>query len=250
MRDDEKLTLHVVEQHPLAVDCLRSILTAFAETCFHPSIPQSIPSEAPLLFLVDIGTLAEPLGDLLRSVRLTYPNARVVALDSQFSDDHVTELLFLGVVGFVSYKDAPKDLPVAIRSVAEGTAWVDAHTLEKFGRRKFLYARDGHKGELTRREIAVLNLLRKGFCNEEIGSSLGISVSTVKFHLENIFAKIGIHDRLRAAEWLGQTSILETTSGPDLAFPSESQPVTTCSVEKNKCRSTNKEHVEIIPGLV
>jgi DNA-binding NarL/FixJ family response regulator len=47
----------------------------------------------------------------------------------------------------------------------------------------------------------VLGFLQRGFCNKEIASALRVSVSTVKFHLMNIFAKTGLHDRLRTAQW-------------------------------------------------
>jgi DNA-binding NarL/FixJ family response regulator len=91
--------------------------------------------------------------------------------------------------------------PMATGPVAEGIVRPDSCILEKSAPQKLVVAKGQRKEMLTRREMAVLDLLEKGFCNKEIASSLGISVDTVKFHLKNIFSIIGVHDRLRAARW-------------------------------------------------
>ena len=51
---------------------------------------------------------------------------------------------------------------------------------------------------LTPRELEVLALLAEGLDNRVIGRQLGISRSTVKHHLEGIFAKLGVHGRIEA----------------------------------------------------
>ena len=109
--DNSALKLHVLEQHPLAVRGLQSILRTFDQALFHSSLPQSVVSEDPLLFLVDLGTLGEPWEHLLQLLRLGYPHARVIVLDLEFPDDRVIELLFLGVIGFVTYESVERELP-------------------------------------------------------------------------------------------------------------------------------------------
>jgi DNA-binding NarL/FixJ family response regulator len=54
---------------------------------------------------------------------------------------------------------------------------------------------------LTRRETQVLRHLALGLNNKEIGQSLGISVDTVKEHVQNILRKISLNDRTQAAVW-------------------------------------------------
>jgi DNA-binding NarL/FixJ family response regulator len=51
---------------------------------------------------------------------------------------------------------------------------------------------------LTERETDVLRLLLEGRANKEIANSLGISVRTVKFHLDNLYSKIGVNSRVEA----------------------------------------------------
>ena len=54
---------------------------------------------------------------------------------------------------------------------------------------------------LTQREMQVLRHIALGLSNKEIGRSLGISVETVKEHVQNILRKIAVTDRTQAAVW-------------------------------------------------
>ena len=52
---------------------------------------------------------------------------------------------------------------------------------------------------LTEREVEVLNLLAEGHSNDEIASSLSVTKSTIKKHLESIFNKLGVYNRVQAS---------------------------------------------------
>lgn len=54
------------------------------------------------------------------------------------------------------------------------------------------------KNDFTEREVEILNLLFEGLNNREIGLKLNISIHTVKSHLEAIYPKLNVHNRLRA----------------------------------------------------
>ncbi len=54
--------------------------------------------------------------------------------------------------------------------------------------------------ELSKRELEILGLLALGHSNQEIASTLFISVSTVKTHLQNLFAKLDVKRRIQAVE--------------------------------------------------
>jgi DNA-binding NarL/FixJ family response regulator len=195
-----RITLHVVEPHALAMLELRRILKRFHRTDFHGGAPLSLTVDVPLILVVDDGTLGAPLGELLRRVRLGCPKASVIVLNREGRGDYLMELLFLGVEGFVAYDRAPEELADAIDTVARGGAWMDTKTLQEFGRHKLLLTKGQHKGILTEREMTVLGLLKRGLCSKEIAAALGRSVPTVKFHLRNIYTKLGVHDRVRALE--------------------------------------------------
>ena len=58
-----------------------------------------------------------------------------------------------------------------------------------------------HDVPLTNREMQVLRHIAMGLSNREIGKSLGISVETVKEHVQNILRKLDVNDRTQAAVW-------------------------------------------------
>jgi two-component system, NarL family, nitrate/nitrite response regulator NarL len=60
---------------------------------------------------------------------------------------------------------------------------------------------DDHEPHLTDRELEVLRALAEGLGNKHIGARLGISPSTVKYHLQAIFAKLGVRTRSEAVSY-------------------------------------------------
>jgi two-component system NarL family response regulator len=61
---------------------------------------------------------------------------------------------------------------------------------------------------LTSREVGVLELVAKGMSNKEIGAALFVSETTIKYHLKNIYSKLGANDRTEAALLAAQRGIL------------------------------------------
>ena len=62
---------------------------------------------------------------------------------------------------------------------------------------------------LTRRETQVLRHVALGLSNKEIGQSLGISIETVKEHVQNILRKISVNDRTQAAVWAVRRGLVD-----------------------------------------
>ena len=54
--------------------------------------------------------------------------------------------------------------------------------------------------ELSKRELEILNLLARGYSNQEIAAKLFVSVSTVKTHIQNLFEKLDVKRRIQAVE--------------------------------------------------
>ncbi|MEK6247962.1 MAG: response regulator transcription factor, partial [Planctomycetales bacterium] len=67
---------------------------------------------------------------------------------------------------------------------------------------------NGSESPLTNRETQVLSHVAMGLSNREIGRSLGISVETVKEHVQNILRKLDVNDRTQAAVWAIKTEII------------------------------------------
>ncbi|HEY2278189.1 MAG TPA: response regulator transcription factor [Streptosporangiaceae bacterium] len=128
---------------------------------------------------------------------------KVVMLTTFDLDDYVYEALRAGASGFL-LKDSPRhDLIAAIRAAAAGDALlapsVTRRLIEAFARRPPEVAPSPSRvASLTARERDVLLLLARGRSNAEIATTLFVSEATVKTHVGNVLAKLGLRDRVQA----------------------------------------------------
>jgi len=150
----------------------------------------------------------------------TPPNAisgpatpKVVMLTTFDLDDYVYEALRAGASGFL-LKDSPRhDLIAAVRAAAAGDALlapsVTRRLIEAFARRPpEASPSPSQLASLTARERDVLLLLARGRSNAEIASVLVVSEATVKTHVGNLLAKLGLRDRVQAVILAYETGIV------------------------------------------
>ena len=70
-------------------------------------------------------------------------------------------------------------------------------------------ATDGRPDGMTRRETEVLRLIARGLSNQAIAESLFVSETTVKTHINNLFAKAGVRDRAQAVGYAYQHGLVD-----------------------------------------
>jgi NarL family two-component system response regulator LiaR len=101
-----------------------------------------------------------------------------------------------GATSYLIKNVTADELAQAIRAAQAGRSTLSpeaAEALMSVARQK-----PGLGSDLTERELQVLALLIKGLSNSDIAAHLSISVATVKFHLINIFSKLGVKSRVEA----------------------------------------------------
>lgn len=129
-------------------------------------------------------------------IRSQYPDTEVIALTSVLEDASVTGAIRAGASGYL-LKDADADeLRRAIKAAAAGQVQLSPKAAERLVRE--IRAPDSPE-KLTDRETAVLRLLALGKANKQISRELGIGDTTVKTHVSNILAKLGLSSRTQAA---------------------------------------------------
>lgn len=138
---------------------------------------------------------------------------RVVMLTTFDLDDYVYEALRAGACGFL-LKDAPRhDLIAAIRTAAAGNALlaptVTMRLIDAFARRPAAtLPAPSQLALLTAREREILLRLARGRTNAEIAADLVVSEATVKSHVGNLLAKLGLRDRVQAVILAYETGIV------------------------------------------
>lgn len=138
---------------------------------------------------------------------------KVVILTTFDPDEYVYRALQAGASGFILKDIPPESLAPAVRTVAEGGALIDPTiTRRLIGRFAHTLAVDtdlSHRLEtLTDREREVLVELAKGASNAEISERLYIGAATVKSHVSNILAKLGLRDRAQAVVFAYESGLV------------------------------------------
>lgn len=151
---------------------------------------------APDVVLMD---LVMPVMDgiaAIKIIRSQHPETEVVALTSVLEDAAVIGAVRAGAIGYL-LKDAEADeLRRVIKAAAAGQVQLSPQAAERLMRE--IRAPDSPE-KLTEREAEVLRLLAMGKANKEIARALTISETTVKTHVSNILAKLGLSSRTQAA---------------------------------------------------
>jgi DNA-binding NarL/FixJ family response regulator len=119
---------------------------------------------------------------------------RVLVLTTYDTDSHVLPAIEAGATGYL-IKDAPRDeLLRAVRAAAQGDAVLSPSVAARLMNR----SRAPGAGPLSQQELEVLEMVAAGTTNREAAARLFISEATVKTHLLNIYAKLGVSDRAAA----------------------------------------------------
>ena len=148
-----------------------------------------------------------------RLITCAEPAPKVVMLTTFDLDDYVYEALRAGASGFL-LKDAPRgDLIAAVRAAAAGDALlapsVTRRLIEAFARRPpETSPAPARLKSLTARERDVLLLIARGRSNAEIALALFVSEATVKTHVGNVLAKLGLRDRVQAVILAYETGLV------------------------------------------
>jgi DNA-binding NarL/FixJ family response regulator len=143
-----------------------------------------------------------------RKLLATGTDARVVVLTSLSARERILDALDAGAIGYLLKDAEPDELIRGVQAAARGES-----PLSPKAARQVLAARSDQRPavELSAREREVLELVGEGLPNKLIARRLEISEKTVKAHLTQVFAQLGVTDRTQAALWL------ERNGSPDSA---------------------------------
>jgi DNA-binding NarL/FixJ family response regulator len=134
-------------------------------------------------------------------IRGRFPAARILMLTAYDGDDDIFKALQAGAQGYVLKSSPGERLIPALRAVAAGERWIPKEVSNR------LAVRDSY-GDLTPREVQVLQQLAKGLANKEIADVLTITEYTAKDHLKSILYKLHAADRTEAVTAAIQRGII------------------------------------------
>jgi DNA-binding NarL/FixJ family response regulator len=194
----------IVDDHAIIRNGLSDLLTAQPDIELVGAAPDGAAAvrlaaeTRPDVVLMDLSMPGIDGVEATRQLLAGAPDSKVVILTSFTEAERITAAVQAGAVGYLLKDAEPETLLAGVRSAAAGHAPFDARAARALLPTQ-AHQRPAHP--LTAREREILALVVEGHPNKTIARRLGISEKTVKSHLTNIFAAIGVTDRTSAAVW-------------------------------------------------
>lgn len=205
------IAVSLVEDHAETRESLTALInTAPGFRCagVHANAEEAlreIPKQNPDVALVDINLPGMSGIECVSKLKHLLPQLPVLILTTYEESELIFNSLRAGASGYLLKKMAPVELVTAIEQVCAGGAPMSMPVASKIVR--YFQQRQSAATEvekLTQREQEILALLAQGFLYKEIGERTGISFSTVRAHLRNIYEKLHVQSRTEATiKYLG-----------------------------------------------
>lgn len=173
------------------------------------SVRHAIAGQQPDVVLVDEMQNPDDALERIRECRLEAPAASILLLSMRMDDGWVAQAIGAGVDACLSKSTHLPTVGVLIREVAERNIISAMPTA--VGEVKL----SGPAEDLTRREREILCFVADGMTNARIGRELWVTEQTVKFHLSNIYRKLGVSNRTEASRFAHVNGLVRA-SGPRL----------------------------------
>ena len=205
-------TAVLVDQHPLWLETVAQVVAranvdVIAQVNSSADALTVLEEHSPSLLITGI-KMSEGEMDgiaLLRTARERRPELRAIVLSMYDDSGHIDAAFEAGAAAYVLKTAHPDDLTSAIRQVFE-------HSIYLAGVRPAAAmpsaVRMADSPGLTRRELEILQLVAEGHSNAEVARMLWVTEQTVKFHLSNIYRKLGVSNRTEASRWAQLRGIL------------------------------------------
>jgi DNA-binding NarL/FixJ family response regulator len=140
-----------------------------------------------------------------RRLREQDAGIKVIVLTTYADDRSVIDALRAGARGYLTKDAGAAEIREALERVVRGQAAIDPavqqHLLDAITDSPAARGQPQLPGGLTAREAEVLALIAQGLSNAEIAGQLGVGETTVKTHINHIFAKTGVRDRAQAVAY-------------------------------------------------
>lgn len=171
-----------------------------------------------------VGELDVPEGrdEALRVVslaRLRDPGLTVIALSAADDPGLIDAAFEAGVSAYVLKTSDPEVIATAVHQAFEPSLYV--------ARRPALASLGAPPAErvelpkLTRRELEILELVAEGRSNRQVAQLLWVTDQTVKFHLANVYRKLGVRSRFDAARWAQENGVLQVAESGEVVSISD-----------------------------
>ena len=197
--------LLIAEDHPVVREGIRKVtqdegIEIVGHVDSHEKIVESVAKLQPDVLLTEVRLNGHDALKTLESLKIEGHECRVIVFSAYSNPTNIARASALGCHDFILKTTDCADLVSSINNAAKRHPTPESSLLVTTKTRMHRSS-ESNGSPLTNRETQVLRHVSMGLSNREIGKSLGISVETVKEHVQNILRKLDVNDRTQAAVW-------------------------------------------------
>ncbi len=206
MNETQPIKVFIADDHPI----LRIGLKLYLESKQHIKITgdaengfdavSAITKNPPDVVLMDIDMPGLSGIEAIRVLRKTLPDLKIIVLSTYSKKEYVQEAMLEGASGYVAKNTKTDELIKIIEDFAEGRECNSPYLLNQAV--KWQKVKDESSDEfehcLTKTEIRVLKNIAQGKTNSEIAKINFVSIETIKTHVQRVFKKLGVGNRMEA----------------------------------------------------
>ena len=211
--NSESPTAILLDQHPLWTDAVERILVhagidVVAKTTSPDEALSLIEQHRPRIFVTGVSMAPGQMDGIacLRRALQILPSLHATILSARSDPDDVSAALDAGATAYVVKTAHPDDIVSAVRQSFGGAVFIAPRRRVEAERTA---SRPATESGMTRRELEILRLAAEGRSNAELARMLWVTEQTVKFHLSNIYRKLGVANRTEAGRWAQRNGLLE-----------------------------------------
>ncbi|MDZ7834150.1 MAG: response regulator transcription factor [Alkalibacterium sp.] len=138
-----------------------------------------------------------------------WPKAKIIILTSFIDDEKVYPAMEAGASGYILKTSSASEIAQAIRETHNGNNYIEDEVSTILEEKKHEAGKKQLHDRLTSRENEVVQLISKGYTNQDIADELFITLKTVKTHVSNILSKLEVEDRTQVAIYAFRHDIVE-----------------------------------------
>ncbi len=193
----KQITMMIAEDHAVVREGIASLISlepdidVIAQAANGQEAVELFERLRPQVTIIDLNMPVMDGAATISEIRRLEPEAKLIVLTTFGGDEDIYRALQAGASGYLLKDVMPDVLLDTIRKVHAGNVVIPAELMQKIAGRIGGY-------DLTAREGEILDLIVEGKTNQQIADNLFIAESTVKFHINNIFGKLGAADRTQA----------------------------------------------------
>jgi two-component system nitrate/nitrite response regulator NarL len=201
MKTGQKTRILLVDDHALFRDGLGRLLEGerdfeLVDRCgTMAEAIQVLKQRAVDIILLDYTLEQEHGGEVMRVLRQTGFQGKVLMVTAGLTNNQLRELIQLGISGVFLKHDSPASLANCIREVVSGRTWLAPSHLQALVETEISDDSQFEKKHITDRQRAVLRGVLEGLSNKEIAFQLGASESAIKAVIQQLFAKMRVRNR-------------------------------------------------------